>query len=558
MQDEDFQEFQRQLRAQVAGQNNAPQDDFLGLSPAQVMGLNRQPLEEGCVLRWRDDISAETLAEVPMLALAVDLMQQLTEKPLKLTSKGNLPRKVVQELYATGLIPQADIETGITKLSSEDDYNAVITLKHLLGILGWTKKRHGKLSLTAKGKKVLAGPRKLMLQRLFTHHLQKFNLAYFDGYDDGGQLQHFFGFILVCLLKKGTEYRPVNQYGKLLLRAFPMLVQDFPECKWSTPEKDFVGAASVRFFDRSLPFYGLLRFREERPSFLKQTEEVMATDLFRSLFRLDGAATKPEPPGYEDAQIRSALFDAEMGGHSWTSGELPPELQELFHEQVRAFHAAEGAGRVTIGSLVPELPIKDAASFANEQEAIEAIREVLAALQAQHVIFEPPHYLAPTQIYQFLTTDFLRHEIPPPNPMLPAFIPLEEVDSELAAPPATVLISEAFLIALFSLEVPMPEDLFHKVMRLDGEVVPRALALARADSWRERWASLRPLRFASGPTQEADGFTYQFVQCSFETTDTEGSTQTHEWTGVVQLLWVEDDWKVYGGSFEGDEGGFGF
>lgn len=286
MQDDSLEAFQRHLRAKIDAQNNAPKDDFLGLSPIQMMGVNYQPLQEGCVLRWHDNIDDATLARVPLLTLAVDLLLQLEAKPMKLTPKGNLPRKVIQDLYATGLIPQDDIEAGITKLSSEDDYHAAITLKHLLNQLGWTKKRQGKLSLTAKGKKILAGSRQSLLEELFLHHFRNFNIAYFDGYEEG-RMQQFFGFLLVALLLKGKAYRPVMEYGEMLLRAFPMLIEDYPGDRWRTPEKKFAHAAAIRFFDRSLPFYGLLRFKRKTPSWRGETDDVMGTDVLRGLFWLD-------------------------------------------------------------------------------------------------------------------------------------------------------------------------------------------------------------------------------------------------------------------------------
>lgn len=285
MQDDSLEAFQRHLRAKIDAQNNAPKDDFLGLSPIQMMGVNYQPLQEGCVLRWHDNIDDSTLARVPLLTLAVNLLQQLEAKPMKLTPKGNLPRKVVQELYATGLIPQDDIEAGITKLSSEDDYHAAITLKHLLNQLGWTKKRQGKLSLTAKGKKILAGSRQTMLEQLFLNHFSKFNIAYFDGYKEG-RMQQFFGFLLVALLLKGTEFRPIKEYSTMLLRAFPMLIEDYPGDRWHTPEKKFAHAVAIRFFDRSLSFYGLLRFKQENPTWRRKNDDVMATDVLRGLFGL--------------------------------------------------------------------------------------------------------------------------------------------------------------------------------------------------------------------------------------------------------------------------------
>jgi hypothetical protein len=259
-----------------------------------------------------------------------------------------------------------------------------------------------------------------------------------------------------------------------------------------------------------------------------------------------------------DAQIRSALFDAEMGSTSWASGDIPPELQKQFHDQVRAFHAADGSGRVTIGSLIEGVDLPDPDSFSSEGEAFEAVKNLMTILGQKAVLFEPPHHIAPTRLYRFLLTDFMAHEIASPNPMMPALIPLGEIDPEMAPPPAAILAAEAFLITLLTLDQPQPLELFHKVMRLDDDVVPREAALVKATQWREQWSAIRPLSFAPGPVQEQDGFIYQFVQVSLEATDKQGETKTIEWTGVVQLILIEEELLVYGCAFEGEKGGFEF
>lgn len=557
MSEEEMNELNRQLRAITEAQNHGANPDFAGLSPAQVHWLNTHPLEEGCAVRWQENIPEEVLDQVPMLTFATDLMRRLDAKEMKLTAKGNLPAKLVKEWYATGLVPQYDIEEGITKLSSEDDYYTATALKIILDLLGWTKKRHGKLSLTGKGKKVLVGSRQSMLEQLFLQHYTKFNLAYFDGYEDDGHLQHLFGFVLVLLLKEGKDWRPTEDYGSDMLRAFPMLTESFESVNFGTPEKTVRSAFSIRYLDRSLSFYGLLRLRGKE-WMGKDEREVMATDLFRHLFRLDPQAQRPEQPGDADTQIRSALFDAEMGSTSWTSNDMPPELQTLFQDQIRAFHAEDGGGRVTIGSLIPDLKFPDPDSLTDDNAALDEAEKLLLALQEKNVLFEPPHHLSPSRLYRFLVTDFLAHEIPPPNPMMPAFVPIESVDSELALPPATVLAAETFLIALLTLDAALPEDIFHHTMRLHGDVAPRSAALAHANAWREQWSAIRPLSFAPGPIQEQDGFTYQFVQTAFEVTDLQGRVSEKEWTGVVQLIDVGREWFTYGGSFQGDAGGFGF
>lgn len=285
MNEDEMKELNRQLRAVTEAYNHAPNPDFVGLSPLQIHHLNNRPLTDGCVLQWHKEISREVLDQVPLLHFATDLMQRLAVEEIKLTPKGNLPVKIVKEWYATGLIPQYGLDKGIIKIRSENNFYAATTLKHVLDMLRWTKKRKGKLSLTAKGKKALAGPRQQMLEQLFWQHFRGFNLGYFDGYEDDGTLQHFFGFVLVLLLKEGKDWKPAATYPQAMLRAFPMLEESFAPASYATPKSRVENAFTVRFLNRSLSFYGLLRFRgEER--FGDSDREVMATDVFRSLFRL--------------------------------------------------------------------------------------------------------------------------------------------------------------------------------------------------------------------------------------------------------------------------------
>ncbi|MEL7161685.1 MAG: hypothetical protein AAFN92_13075, partial [Bacteroidota bacterium] len=258
MDDKEREELNRQLRLGVEEYNSAPLDDFLGLSPKQIHHLNRDPLGAGSAVRWQANIAPATLAQVPLLTLAVDLLSRLEEKEIKLTAIGNLPGKLVKEWYAKGLIPQDDLESGTTKLSSEDDYFAATTLKYCLSGLGWTKKRKGKLSLTAKGNKALMGQRQKLLEQLFLEHFTHFNLGFFDGYEDQGYLQRSFGIVLVQLLKNGKVWERVEEYGNGMLQAFPMLMDTFEPSDYQPPDRQVKRAYALRFFRRSLNFYGLV------------------------------------------------------------------------------------------------------------------------------------------------------------------------------------------------------------------------------------------------------------------------------------------------------------
>lgn len=550
MTEEEMNELNRQLRALTAQMNESAHPDFDGLSPAKMHRLQQRPLEVGSVVRWQKDIPAEKLSGAPMLALVAFLMERLAEKETKLTATGNLPSKIVREMYDLRLLPEEFVDTGLTKIKGENDWFIASIVKHLANQLGWTKKRKGKLSLTAKGRKVLAGNRQAMLETLFRHHFQRFNLGFSDGYAQDGLTQKFTGFLLYQLLLHGREWRPLQFYNDAMLKAFPMLPDAYGD-GYFAPEDEFCRAFYLRYFDRLLYQYGLVRLKGKRHYRKTDDREVMATDLFRALFRLDMDAQRPERPEDVDIQIKSALFDAEMGGMSWTSNDIPPELQDLFHEQVRAFYGEGEAGAVTVGSVVGDLSFPDPETVNTEEKALSALEKVLTALMERGVVFQPPYHVTPVVLYRFVIEDLFAHKIPPPDPMLQIFIPFEEVETELSTESETV--AELFLLALFSLDVPLPEELFDEPMRLGNEMVSRAEGLAHAQAWRDGLTAVRPISFAPGPRHDDKGFVYQFVELCYEVDRVDGSSERFDTEGVVQLGPREDGLKVVGGNFQGFE-----
>ena len=315
--------------------NDTPREDFEGLSPRLLLGLLRDFLGPGSPMKVSNLTEAD-LDATPLLYFLRRLMGELAEKEIKLTAKGNLPAKLVKGYYATGRLPDAFVEDGISTIRGEDDYLPLQIVKHLLDILGWTKKRHGKLSLTKKGHEARELPPRKFFQQVFLTHAQRFNLAYADAFAAGHQLQFLFPYLLYLLQLLGDKVRPVAAYKARMWRAFPMLepeVTQYPEA-----------VLHSRLLRRFLDLYGLLALdegggREQRPP------TVSTNELFRRVFTLDMEA-RMAPPTEEEAyekQIKTALFDAEMGSQSWVSDETPPEVLLQFQASIREFEAQRAA-----------------------------------------------------------------------------------------------------------------------------------------------------------------------------------------------------------------------
>ena len=92
-------------------------------------------------------------AQIPIIFItALDSEDQL-EKELKLTAHGYIPPKTVAELYELG---SHSWSTDWYKQKSEPKTEEVQVLRVVLKECGLIKTRIGKLSLTAKGKQLLA------------------------------------------------------------------------------------------------------------------------------------------------------------------------------------------------------------------------------------------------------------------------------------------------------------------------------------------------------------------------------------------------------------------
>lgn len=187
--------------------NNAPRDDFEGLSPVQMNRLLYNFLGPASPVKVKENLTEADLEAIPLLYFIRRLMKSLSDKEIKFTPKGNLPGKLVKEYYATVRLPDEFVETGITRIRGEDDYEPAQLTKHLPILTGWAKKRNGKLSLTKKGRAALELPPATFFEEVFFTHARKFNTAYFHGFEGGDRLQFFFPYLVYLLLHRGHYER---------------------------------------------------------------------------------------------------------------------------------------------------------------------------------------------------------------------------------------------------------------------------------------------------------------------------------------------------------------
>lgn len=206
------------IQKKVEEQNKKPKNDFLGFSSVQMNYLINRPFEEGCPIQLRK-LNEEEMEEIPFMKQALYLMRLLQENVLKLTAQGYIPPKIVTALYEMGL---EDWSTNYYKQKLEPRVEVVQVLRIALISCGFIKTRTGKMSLTAKGRKIL-GDINALFYALMRFMFFDFNIGYFDMYEDEKVANVGRLFSLWLLHHYGDEWRNQDFYGKKYFTALPMI-----------------------------------------------------------------------------------------------------------------------------------------------------------------------------------------------------------------------------------------------------------------------------------------------------------------------------------------------
>lgn len=279
--------LQEELDKKMDELNSRPIEEMDNLSPKDMYQILNFTFEEESPIGFKKTISNSILDEIPFFKLFEEYLKIIAEsKELKLTTRGNLPRKVCLDLYGKGIIKEDFIESGIVKLSKEGDSIVLQNLKMIGDISGITKKRNNKISITQKGNKLFKSDKKIALfKEIFTTNYKRLNLGYHDGYPEEVGVQRTFGFTLYLLLRYGKEKRELNFYTKKNLLAFPFELDNFEE-RWSTPEYQYEHCYGARIFERFLEYYGLIDYHKVRHFKSKEKTELQITPIFEEIFEL--------------------------------------------------------------------------------------------------------------------------------------------------------------------------------------------------------------------------------------------------------------------------------
>lgn len=206
------------LEQMINARNRSGRADFEGFSSEQMYQMIYHPFEKDCPVQLRF-LSDEEIRQIPFMSQALHLMLALAEKEIKLTPKGCLPVRMVTDLYALGL---EDWDSNYFKQKSEDRVKGIQVLRVALRECGLVKVRTGKMSLTAKGTKLLRDYNALW------HTLARFlfldyNTGWLDWYsqEEAGNVARLFS--LWLLHRYGNEWRNFEFYAAKYFKAFPQI-----------------------------------------------------------------------------------------------------------------------------------------------------------------------------------------------------------------------------------------------------------------------------------------------------------------------------------------------
>jgi hypothetical protein len=262
--------------------NQAPLDDFASLSPSQVQALNFEPFDTPELLRIVDPCPVPPHGAV--IELAIWLLEAIGEG-VPTTERGNLPRKLCRALLERVQAQPwtRDLEQHV-RVGSETDFALLHRVRIALELSGLLRKYRKRFVPTKRCRERLAasGARGIY-PVLLRGYATKFDWAFADLYPESPMLQQTSWFVLWLLHRFGEHWRSSSFYEDAVLRAFPILLEDFADeerFEWLRPEDSFRAAVRLRILRRFAEAFGLIETRERDPARVREPFEVRRTELF--------------------------------------------------------------------------------------------------------------------------------------------------------------------------------------------------------------------------------------------------------------------------------------
>jgi len=171
MENEEFgslKELQEALNRRMEAYNASSKVEIDNLSPLDMQQILYNTFGEKSPIGFKENILEQTLNKIPFLNLFEEYLKFIIEaKALKLTTRGNLPRKLCLDLYSRGIIKEDFIESGVVKLSKEADSPVLQNLKIIGNLAGITKKRNNKIKTPSEGRAKQISPERIPISTEF-------------------------------------------------------------------------------------------------------------------------------------------------------------------------------------------------------------------------------------------------------------------------------------------------------------------------------------------------------------------------------------------------------
>jgi hypothetical protein len=254
-----IEDAQAAVATATARTNSGALDDFVGLSPAEMHRLLHFPFNSPDSVRWADPLPVAPNGEA--IELAVQLLEALGSAGAKRTATGNLPRNLCRELLAQfQAVHGEDRFFGPQNLQQELDFGKLHRVRVTMELAGLIRKYRGRFLPTRMAQERLANHGAAgIYPALIQAYAQPFNWAYDDRLPAAPMLQHCFLFSLYLLDRLGSEWRPTTVYEDAVIRAFPLLLDEFEDTTYWSREVAFRRTYTLRMLHRFAAFFGLIQ-----------------------------------------------------------------------------------------------------------------------------------------------------------------------------------------------------------------------------------------------------------------------------------------------------------
>lgn len=222
----------------------------LGLSDEQFAALlSRDRQRRETVFEIAPELRPEDCPRIPVLRRAVALLQAVAEgEPLKSTAAGNLPQKLVRQLFAGEF---SDAEPDFVRVNRENDSKTLSYTRRLCTEAGLLTYRNKEFRLTKAARQALTEEDlSAIYGKLLDAHLARPELIEeYDRYNDGGAVAAMLPLLLFAARDSNHEFLYEEEFAWLM-----EAVAADPPMHWMA----YSSVIRLRFFVRFAQPFGLL------------------------------------------------------------------------------------------------------------------------------------------------------------------------------------------------------------------------------------------------------------------------------------------------------------